>query len=160
MISKLLPCKLCVKALDYENYTNLPAKAQNDLIENFPIEELLETFKPIFRCLPLYSSTSIPSANYSKDWSKISIKTREAAHWSCECCRVQLKQKIGKGLLHVHHKDRIRGNNRPSNLKVLCAECHKKQPFHEHMNLPNHDVNFIKNRRIEQGLKPKCVRCN
>ena len=29
---------------------------------------------------------------------------------------------------------------------------HKKQPFHEHMNLPNHDVNFIENKRIEQGL--------
>ena len=39
--------------------------------------------------------------------------------------------KDNKGFLHVHHKDGIKGNNKPSNLEVLCMLCHREKPFHQ-----------------------------
>ena len=38
----------------------------------------------------------------------------------CDSCD---KKKL-TGNLEVHHKDRNRNNNEPSNLRVLCKDCH------------------------------------
>lgn len=157
--AKLLPCRHCLSALDYNNYQTLSNQSRTELVESFPIEEMLESLKPIFRCLPLYSSSSMPAADYSSDWAKISLQTRGSSNWLCNCCGVKLEQKTGKGLLHVHHKDGIRGNNRPSNLRVLCAECHKNQPFHDHMHLKDVDIGYIRRQRREQGLAQECKGC-
>lgn len=159
MQSRLLPCRLCLSALNYDNYNSISAESKNLLVNNFPIDEMLETLKPIFRCLPIYSNATMPAADYSSDWPKISIHARQASNWLCDCCGVRLEKKTGKGLLHVHHKDGIRGNNRPSNLRVLCAGCHKNQPYHGHMKLDLADLNYLSKMRQEQGLGGKCNSC-
>lgn len=157
--ARLLPCRNCMSAVNYNNYDALSGQSRTLLVQNFPIEDMLESLKPIFRCLPLYSSSSMPAADYASDWAKISIQTRDNSNWLCDCCGVRLEQKTGKGLLHVHHKDGIRGNNRPSNLRVLCAECHKNQPYHDHMRLASADLNYLSRIRQEQGLDAKCNSC-
>jgi len=158
--AKLLPCRNCISSVNYNNYSGMSSQAKIQLVQNFPVDEMLESFKPIFRCMPLYDTALMPQANYSNDWPKISIQTRQNAKWFCDCCGVRLEEKIGKGLLHVHHRDGIRGNNRPSNLRVLCAECHKQQPFHGHMHLLASDLSYLLKKREEQGLKTKCVACS
>ena len=159
MQSKLLPCRYCMSALDYNDYGAMSSQGKSLLVQNFPIDEMLEALKPIFRCLPIYSTSTMPAADYTPAWPKISLQTRAGSDWMCDCCGVRLERKTGKGLLHVHHKDGIRGNNRPSNLRVLCAECHKNQPYHDHMRLDSADLNYLSRIRQEQGLEAKCNSC-
>ena len=47
---------------------------------------------------------------------------------SCQCgITSQLHNHLGNGKLHVHHKDRNKENNHPSNFDTLCAWCHTKK---------------------------------
>ena len=87
----------------------------------------------IFRCLQLYTPETFPECNYTADWSRVSSELRARKNWTCECCGVDLKSQ--KELLHAHHMDGNRGNNKHSNLKSLCILCHKKQPMHENMDI-------------------------
>ena len=40
----------------------------------------------------------------------------------CDACG----DKKSTSNLEIHHKDRNRNNNEPSNLRVLCKKCHDK----------------------------------
>ena len=35
-----------------------------------------------------------------------------------------------KGSLHVHHMDGVKWNHNIKNLRVLCIDCHRKEPGH------------------------------
>lgn len=159
MNAPLLPCQNCLKSLDYDSFSALSRPEKKRIVESFSAGDMLESLKPIFRCLPLYTSGNMPEADYVAGWARISQKTRVAEKWTCNCCKVVLNDRRGRGLLHVHHKDGIRGNNRPSNLRVLCAQCHQSQPFHGHMKLGGADINYLGDRRREQGIPHNCVQC-
>lgn len=158
MNAVLSPCKFCLKALDYEGW----AKAKNArekavIFEAFDIEKFYEDFVSIFRCLPLYTPETFPDGNYTEDWAKISHETRRKANWVCSCCRVDCSKNTG--LLHAHHKDGNRGNNRPSNLEVLCVGCHKARPFHERMHIGAGVKNNLEQLRLDQKIKRLCENC-
>ena len=151
-------CKNCLEFLNYKDYEESNRTQRQDIFNSFNLTDFLEHFKYIFRCLPLYGESTFPGADYSKDWAKVSNELRKSSGWMCSCCNVVLESE--KGLLHVHHKDGIKGNNKPSNLEVLCALCHKKKPFHEGMNIKDNEEKKIKNLRRKQSSEKKCSKCN
>ena len=157
MQAQLAPCRNCLSALNFENFGAISQKEKSDIVDNFDIEAFFDNYKPIFRCLPLYTSENFPEGNYTSNWARISEDVRRLAQWKCRCCGVDLKD--SRGLLHVHHKDGNRGNNRPSNLMPLCLECHKRQPFHEGMFASDVDIKKLENCRIDQGLSKGCPKC-
>ena len=79
------------------------------------------------------SSTLLRDAHYvndyTPDWPNISATYRKKQHYICQNCGVDLNSE--RRLLHVHHKNRDKGDNREKNLIALCASCHKMQPYHE-----------------------------
>ena len=158
--AQLLPCRHCLNALDYDGFLLISEPQQKELVKDLRAKDVLERVRPIFRCRPLYSSATMPDGNYPKDWARISEQTRRRAGWKCTCCRVVLESPKGKGLLHTHHKNGIPGDTKPSNLRVLCALCHKNQPFHGRMQIENHEARFIAEKRKKQGLERSCRECS
>ncbi|MBQ3033875.1 MAG: hypothetical protein IJD28_05815, partial [Deferribacterales bacterium] len=68
----------------------------------------------------------------------------------CEVCGVDLHS--NRNLLHVHHIDGVKSNNISTNLMCVCAECHKKQPMHDHMRTVRSNTIQLALIRKEQGL--------
>lgn len=85
-------------------------------------------------------------------WSEISTTLRESSHWRCSECSVYLGD--NKGLLHVHHKNGNKGDNRKGNLAVLCKECHSKQPNHAHLKLSPQEQKIIDDSRLATSAWP------
>ena len=83
---------------------------------------------------PLNTPITMPEVgNYTPNWSKKSRKTKEDKNYTCEicgCCYAEHPDK--NSLIEVHHINGRKGDNRPSNLQVLCCPCHRKQPGHNY----------------------------
>ena len=90
---------------------------------------------------------------YSPNQQQISLEYRKATNFVCQICSVKCDG--SSGLLHLHHEDGNPSNNDRFNLKVLCVDCHSKQPRHGHM-LANpqfkRQINMITKLRIAQGI--------
>lgn len=90
---------------------------------------------------------------YSPNQKEISKEYRKANNYKCQICSVDCTQLTG--LLHLHHVDGNPSNNDRFNLKVLCVDCHSKQPLHQHM-LANpqfkRQIDMITKLRIDQGI--------
>ena len=157
ILVKLTPCRNCLMDLNYDNYKELSGREKNEMVNNFDLGKFLENYKPIFRCLPLFTPESFPDGNYTSDWAKISEEKRLEAGWTCSCCRVELEK--NRGLLHVHHRDGNRGNNVNSNLEVICVLCHKKRPNHGRMYVKPNEIRRLNNLKTEQNLPEKCITC-
>jgi hypothetical protein len=72
-------------------------------------------------CRGIASRTSRPtSANTVRDWMD-----RRGALRQCSRCGYDARPEI----LVVHHKDRDRSHNEPSNLEVLCPNCHALEHY-------------------------------
>lgn len=140
--ANLAPCQNCLSFLNYDGFDNKLRAEKTELVNNFDITKFLKNYEPIFRCLPLYNADNFPEGNYTQDWARISEEHRERGNWTCISCNVDLSKH--RQLLHVHHSDGNRGNNRPSNLKVLCCGCHKDEPFHQGMYISHSDQELLK----------------
>lgn len=88
---------------------------------------------------------------YPEYWKSVSRAVREAHHWVCSECGVNLHD--APGLLHVHHRNHIKTDITPANLQVLCKLCHAN--FHPFMqvNITESEREFILNRRKEMTEK-------
>lgn len=139
--AKLHVCRNCLKEHDYKNYSSIGREEQNQLVKSFHFKEFFEDSKTYFSSLPRYTDKNAPVNAYSGDWKEISRKVRERDKWKCSECRVDLSSK--KYLLHVHHKNGVRNDNKPSNLMSLCADCHSKEPMHSHVFLSQKDRDAI-----------------
>lgn len=149
-IVKLYVCKYCLNYINYKNYKNCTKNQQNSLRNNFSLYEFFEIYSSCFHRYPDKEDYDASSVKYDKNWGNISKAYREKQNYTCEKCGVNLKSI--KKLLHVHHRDGMKGNNNESNLIVLCSDCHKKEPNHEHMLLYYTDMVKITNARIKQKI--------
>lgn len=159
MDAKLMVCKDCLRKLNYDDYLNASARGRrrDEIVDNFELEKFFEIYKSIFRCKPLYTNETYPSGDYTDNWARISREYREYRNWTCECCNANFMG--NEGLLHAHHKDGIRANNRYSNLRALCIECHKRQPMHQHMRLTATEKLRIQQIRVSTGGSRVCTNC-
>jgi hypothetical protein len=158
MAARLLPCHHCLTLLNYDGYAELFGKEARDQAKlDFSVETFFDEHKTIFRNLPIYTPGTFPEGGYSKEWSKISRELRHNNDWLCSCCGLNCGKL--RSLLHVHHKDGNRGNERLSNLEVVCLACHKSRPLHGHLYYPMDERIKLERARRSQGLPEHCSNC-
>jgi hypothetical protein len=69
-------------------------------------------------------NTQTGRGGYVTNWNEISTAFRESKNYQCEGCNYKMTERSGYYLMHVHHIDYDKTNNRRSNLQCLCIECH------------------------------------
>ena len=145
--AKLKICKLCLGQLNYQGYSS--GNDRYTIFEGFDMAEFFSTYSSFFPHLPSRQAETAKTG-YSEDWSKISSHYRVEKNFGCEECKVNMHSH--RALLHVHHINGVKSDNRDSNLKALCIHCHSKQPMHQHMVLSHKERQTINDLRKEQGL--------
>ncbi|UYM15302.1 HNH endonuclease [Endozoicomonas euniceicola] len=146
--ARLNVCKNCLKILNYRGFEVIPWVEKNAIVSQFDFEAFFETYSSFFKSLPEASETQTKAADYTPDWSAISSRYRRELDYHCEHCGVYLKDYTR--LLHVHHINGNKTDNRRENLRGLCADCHKKQPHHGHLHVSRDDALTINTLRREQ----------
>ncbi len=135
---KLAPCQNCLDQLMYHDFSLKQSKdSRTKALKDFSLQTYLDendgTFN-VMKFTPKHSSNTMPRGGYTSDFPKISTELRVKANWKCTKCGVDMKS-MKKGL-HVHHINGVTGDNSLSNLRVLCALCHKNiDQFHSHMHV-------------------------
>ncbi|MCW7556034.1 hypothetical protein NX722_26080 [Endozoicomonas gorgoniicola] len=148
--TELNVCYNCMEKLNYKSFCNLSYSGRWGTIRNFNMEEFFSKYSSIFRYLPKFRSDK--EKGYTEDWKEKSIHAREKAGFICQHCSVNLSQPGHRGLLHGHHKNGVKSDNSDKNLIALCADCHRKEPYHEHMHVSRQNIMQINALRREQGL--------
>ncbi|EKO3785373.1 HNH endonuclease [Vibrio harveyi] len=145
--ARLNICKLCLGQLNYKGYSS--GGHRSNIFNEFDMSEFFATYSSFFPHMPSRRAETAESG-YSDDWSKISSHYRVERNFECEECKVNMRS--NRSLLHVHHVNGVKSDNRPSNLRALCIDCHSKQPLHEHMALSHRERQTINDLRKQQGL--------
>ncbi len=145
--AELKVCKNCLKALNYDGYA-IDSSNRNSVFNSFKIDTFFETYSTVFKYLPKRIQ-GIYGSGYSKDWEDVSKKYRTKMNYVCEECKTDFSN--NKNLLHTHHISGVKHNNNDSNLKAVCADCHKKEPMHEHIFIKHDDMLIIYELRRIQG---------
>lgn len=138
-------CKNCLKLLNYKGARD-STSLRNELAANFDYKVFFKTYSSFFKHMP--KTMAEEDVGYTKDWGTISQRLREQTRYICSDCGVDLKQH--KNLCHVHHINGAKQDNSPSNLAVLCVDCHRKT-HHGNMYVSHQDAQTITRLRREQG---------
>ena len=150
--SKLRACMNCLKMINYQEYEKAPKKQQRKIWNAFDLREFFKIYATFFRNRPPYTDKTFPSGIYEPDWPEISKKYRDAADWKCQNTQCGVDLSAHKRLLDVHHISGNKRDNYSGNLKVLCKECHRNQPFHSHYKVRDADLKLIGRVRRKQRL--------
>ncbi|MDO9519840.1 MAG: HNH endonuclease signature motif containing protein, partial [Pseudohongiella sp.] len=148
--AKLRVCKNCMSKLNYKGYKTHVTN-RDDFVRNFAIPEFFETYSSCFSVMPKSLGITDDGA-YTADWKTIADNLKSAKKYKCEECTVDLSDH--KRLLHVHHINGRKADNSHANLMVLCADCHRRQPFHQHMYISHGDMQSITRLRRKDSIKP------
>mgnify|MGYP001823999573 CR=1 FL=1 len=128
---KLLVCQKCMELLNYQGFRKLPpGTPRKKFVQDFDLDLFFANYRSCFEYMPSRRDNA-PVENYVSNWRDISKKYREKQKWICEQCKVDLKNY--PNLLHVHHINGVKNDNKLKNFKALCIDCHSKQPLHHHM---------------------------
>ena len=142
-------CKNCLKYLNYKGSATAKKMGLNQIVAEFNMGEFFSTYSSVFRHMPKEMKVT-HTKGYTGDWPTISAKARENAGHTCSECSVNLDE--NRHLLHTHHINGVKHDNSQQNLQVLCADCHRKQPLHDHMFVKHEDMQTINRLRREQRL--------
>ena len=143
---ELFACKNCLTDLNYKNYkTN-----RNQVWRSFSLTEFFEEYKTYFSEKPKYTCENIPKNEYPDNWEDISRNFRIKKNWKCELCNINLINH--HNLLHTHHRNQAKFDNKESNLQALCVDCHSKQTGHENMYYSSKHKSLINKLKREQNL--------
>jgi len=145
--AELKVCKNCLKALNYNGYA-VGTSSKSSVFNAFKIDTFFETYSTVFKYLPKRIQGIYGSA-YTQDWEHISARYRGMMNYICEECETDFSN--NKNLLHTHHISGVKSDNSDSNLKAVCADCHKKEPMHEHIFIDHDDMLKIYELRRNQG---------
>lgn len=143
---KLDVCMNCLSSLNYKNFRNVDYHEQSAIVSSFSIAEFFAHYRPMISTLPTRTDRSLLlDDTYTGSWSDISELVRSAANWTCQECFVNLADH--PKLLHVHHINGDKQDNRTRNLEVLCVLCHNKQPRHPNIPISEEDEDLILKRQ-------------
>jgi len=121
-------CRYCLTRLSYTGYSSSITRAKKkQIFNNFTLPDFFDMYptSPLAaKPLPKHDSESAPTNNYPADWQAISTKARVAAGWKCDECSDDLSSGELQKYLHTHHKNGMKNDCSPSNLRVLCITCH------------------------------------
>lgn len=131
--AKLLPCQNCLSDINYQGFRGQSYAGKQRILAEFDFEEMFEDYSVLFSRTPKYTDRTALPATYTKEWSSRSHSLRSRANWVCQECKVDCSPRELRKWLHVHHIDGVKSNNAVRNLKVLCVECHAREPNHGHM---------------------------
>ena len=145
--ARLWVCQNCLKKL---NYKGAKHGSTHHIARDFDIGDFFSTYSSFFPHLPRRHAGRSEDEVYSQDWPNIAAKYKADKDFKCEDCGVNLRSQ--KSLLHVHHLNGVKGDNRPGNLEALCVACHREQPQHKRMFIKHSDMQTINRLRREQGL--------
>lgn len=140
---------VCKNCLDYLNYQGYKQGSQSTIFSRFSLTEFFATYSSFFPHMPSRLAGENDSL-YTPDWPIISGKYRADQDFCCESCGVNLSNH--KNLLHTHHKNGVKTDNRKSNLQALCVDCHRKQPYHNHLFVRHLDMQLITRLRRLQAI--------
>lgn len=138
-------CKNCLTKLNCQGYRHNRAK----VFSAFDLEAFFDTYSSFFPRMPMRRAGDF-DGQYTGDWEDVAKRYKTVVGFTCEKCNVHLRDH--GHLLHVHHVDGIKTNNLRSNLKALCADCHRKQPDHGRMHVSHADARLIAALRRKQNL--------
>jgi hypothetical protein len=141
-------CMLCLKFLNYKGYKS-NARASKQIHSSFDIAQFLSHYSTIFSAMP-ERANFIEKGGYADNWAEVSAAYRQSKAYCCEQCSVDLSS--NKQLLHAHHINGNKQDNRDQNLMALCIDCHRKQPMHDYMRVKHSDMTLINKLRREQSL--------
>ena len=140
-------CKYCLSKLNYRGSED--KFIRHKVFEEFSLKEFFTDYSTCFKHMPK-GLMSEGATGYTSDWKEVSARTRAAASYICSACHVDLSSH--HHLCDVHHLNGVKSDNSPANLKVVCKDCHRKQPFHEGVFISSEAMAQIQNLRSLQGI--------
>lgn len=147
--ARLIICRDCLTYLNYQDYKNKRKSTRDTIVGQFDIGEFFANYSSLFHNLPSHNGF-LTGGGYDDDWETISFAYRKSHGFVCERCQVNLTDY--KRLLHTHHVNGNKRDNRDTNLQALCIDCHRKEPLHHHMLVRHRDMQLINQLRRKQSL--------
>jgi hypothetical protein len=147
--AELYVCRVCLSHVDWGGFCSAIPAEKTKIVEQFSRSRFLETEHTNFAALPNRTDASAPDLGYVADWSPRSREFRGLRKWRCDDCKVDCTSRTA--LLDAHHVNGVTGDNRFSNLRALCKECHAKQ-HPGHYRVSDNDRRLLQELRTQQNL--------